>query len=332
MSINVRPFTEADYAAIVRVYNACEPDDPWSEADARHRDGSWDYEKYVRLRFVADTEGGGGGGADVERGVVGYGQISHHMFAFHPRKFTIHVMVEPAARRRGAGTALYGRLLEELRARDALLCRFDVSETRAETIAFAAKREFREVARYWESRLALTTFDPVPFSGKAERIRQHGVVIAPVSDVHEMHPDWERRAYDLFATCSADEPQLDEHTIPAFETWRVRNVGDDAFVSGVSAMALDPARGNAPVGLSLIYEHAALPGVLKQSFTGVLPAYRGKGIALAMKLAGIERARALGYREIRTENDSLNAPMLRINEALGFVKQPSHVTFEKRFA
>jgi len=54
-------------------------------------------------------------------------------------------------------------------------------------------------------------------------------------------------------------------------------------------------------------------------------------VALPMKLAGIERARALGYREIRTESDSLNAPMLRINDALGFVRQPSHITFEKRF-
>ena len=117
MPIRIRPFVEADYPAIVRVFNACEPDDPWSEVDARHRDGTWDYEKYVRLRHVAELDGR----------VIGYGQISHHMFAFHPRKFTIHVMVEPHARRRGAGSALYEKLLEELRARDALLCRFDLS-------------------------------------------------------------------------------------------------------------------------------------------------------------------------------------------------------------
>ena len=104
------------------------------------------------------------------------------------------------------------------------------------------------------------------------------------------------------------------------------------LLAEASALALDPARENAYVGMSLLYKHTALPDVLKQSFTGVLPDYRGKGIALAMKLAGIERARAMGYREIRTENDSLNAPMLRINEALGFQREAARLTFERRLA
>ena len=40
-------------------------------------------------------------------------------------------------------------------------------------------------------------------------------------------------------------------------------------------------------------------------------------------------ARDHGYREIRTWNDTRNRPMLRINEAMGFVKQPSSINFEK---
>ncbi|HEU5317585.1 MAG TPA: GNAT family N-acetyltransferase, partial [Chloroflexota bacterium] len=60
--------------------------------------------------------------------------------------------------------------------------------------------------------------------------------------------------------------------------------------------------------------------------------YRGKGIAMALKVRGVRYAREHGYREIRTNNDTANRPMLRINEAMGFVKQPAWIIFHKTFA
>jgi RimJ/RimL family protein N-acetyltransferase len=72
------------------------------------------------------------------------------------------------------------------------------------------------------------------------------------------------------------------------------------------------------------------PDVLYQGITGTRGEYRGRGLALALKLRTIEYARALGKREIRTWNDTLNAPMLAINTNLGFVRQPAWITYEKR--
>ena len=71
------------------------------------------------------------------------------------------------------------------------------------------------------------------------------------------------------------------------------------------------------------------PGVIYQHLTAVLRDERGKGIAMALKLKTIEYARAEGLREIRTWNASINRPMLAINEALGFAKQPAWITFGK---
>ena len=72
------------------------------------------------------------------------------------------------------------------------------------------------------------------------------------------------------------------------------------------------------------------PGGLYQGLTGVHPDHRRKGIALALKLQTVKYARANGKTLIKTWNDTRNGPMLRINEAMGFVKQPAWIEVEKR--
>jgi len=72
----------------------------------------------------------------------------------------------------------------------------------------------------------------------------------------------------------------------------------------------------------------AEPGIIYQGLTGVLREYRGRGIAMALKLQTVRYARDHGYREIRTWSDARNRPMLRIKEAMGFVKQPASINFE----
>ncbi len=56
--------------------------------------------------------------------------------------------------------------------------------------------------------------------------------------------------------------------------------------------------------------------------TGVLPEYRGRHIALALKLQTIRLARQLGAEYLRTHNDSQNAPILAINQKLGYRPLP----------
>ena len=58
------------------------------------------------------------------------------------------------------------------------------------------------------------------------------------------------------------------------------------------------------------------------AFNGVRREYRGRGIALALKLLAIDFCRRSGAARIRTNNDSENAPMLAINRRLGYVPEP----------
>ena len=53
-------------------------------------------------------------------------------------------------------------------------------------------------------------------------------------------------------------------------------------------------------------------------FTGARAAYRGRGHALAAKLASIEWAASNGVTKMVTYNDATNAPMLAINRRLGY--------------
>jgi GNAT superfamily N-acetyltransferase len=60
------------------------------------------------------------------------------------------------------------------------------------------------------------------------------------------------------------------------------------------------------------------------------PDYRGRGIAWAVKLQSLAQAIELGIPFVRTANDSENAPMLHINETLGYYSRPGFNSFEKR--
>ena len=52
--------------------------------------------------------------------------------------------------------------------------------------------------------------------------------------------------------------------------------------------------------------------------TGTRRAYRGRGLALAVKLASIHWAAENGITRMLTFNDETNAPMLAINRRLGY--------------
>jgi GNAT superfamily N-acetyltransferase len=65
-------------------------------------------------------------------------------------------------------------------------------------------------------------------------------------------------------------------------------------------------------------------------FTCSHPDYRGRGIARAVKLQSLAQAIELGIPSVRTDNDSENAPMLHINETLGYDPLPGYVSLVKR--
>jgi RimJ/RimL family protein N-acetyltransferase len=87
--------------------------------------------------------------------------------------------------------------------------------------------------------------------------------------------------------------------------------------------------GNRAVAVSFL-RFPPVRGHVWTGFTCSDPDYRGRGIARAVKLQGLAQAVELGIPFVRTDNDSENAPMLHINEALGYDPRPGFMTLVKR--
>jgi GNAT superfamily N-acetyltransferase len=317
-AIKVRALHDSDLAQYLAIRNAVAPERPISLEEARHDDARWDSQRYHRARFAAEEVGGR---------ILGWGQIAHLPWHFHPRKYGLRLEVDPGQRRRGIGGQLFTRLLEELRARGAVLARADATEDNAEGIGFLARRGFLESWRYLQSRLEVATFDPAPFAGAAEQVARQGVTITTLAQEMARDPGVLREVYRLHLACGSGVQEIDTLTPPPFEEFvgneihGPRTLLDGWFLAHV---------GRRLVGESTLERLPGSPQRLEVGATGVLPEFRRRGIARALKLQTIAYAREHGFQSIETNSNAGNTPMLRLNTALGFRPQPARITFELR--
>ncbi len=317
LPLRLRTFEDADYSRFAEIKTATDPDYPLSLELARYYDSVWDERRFARFRLTAETTDGQ---------VVGFGQFSHMPDQFHPDKYWLDCAVDPPVQRRGVGSTLYEKLLTMLRERHALLMRTQAKQSMEDSVAFLTHRGFAEVETTWESRLDVPTFAFARFAGAEERVTDQGITITTLSDELARDPAILPHVYAMHIVCERGMPAIDPITDMSFEDYLNYNVQAPNALGDAYFLAKD---GDAYVGESFLFRSDDLPGVLFQGLTGVLPEYRGKGIAMALKLRGVRYAGAQGNHEIRTDNNTLNRPMLRINEAMGFVKQPVWITFQR---
>jgi GNAT superfamily N-acetyltransferase len=191
-------------------------------------------------------------------------------------------------------------------------------------------RGFAEVHRRWESRLDLSQAQVNRSAAAWAQLAGQGVEIVTLADEKARRGEQVMRdLFDLEQTASRDEPGFDPEAVMQFAQF-VTNEFDAADVLDDGSFLA--VAGHELVGVSRLKRNATEPHQLEVGFTGVHPAYRGRGIAMALKLRTLEYGRAHGFRAIRTQNDTTNAAMLHINAALGFRLEPPWLVFEKRFA
>ncbi|MBI2773223.1 MAG: GNAT family N-acetyltransferase [Chloroflexi bacterium] len=309
--------TEEDYQALSVSQRLVYPEYPFSPAEMRHEDETWDHKKFFMRRWVLEADGE----------IVGWAQVHHSRHSFVADTYWSDLEVVPAARRRGHGTALYEQILDTVRQRAGRRLRSGTKESMSEGVAFLLARGFTESKRDWESRLPLRDFAFGRFAGARERVEREGIRISTLRDELTRDPDAARKAFDLNEEVHWDVPSSDPPTPGNFDTWRKRALEGPNALLEAYFLAVD--KDGRYVGVSELERSAEDPTFLWQGITGTARAARGKGIAMALKLETVRYAKERGFDHIKTWNDQRNRRMLSINEALGFVKQPAWIQFAK---
>jgi len=205
-----------------------------------------------------------------------------------------------------------------------------IPATRSDAWSFLTHKGFVELIRRWELRLTVADVDLQRFRDVATHIAAQGIAITTFDVERARYGDQlVHELYDLEVASTAGEPRPDQdpETSVSFDRFVSQELHDPRALIDGHFLALDAQR---IVGFTRLTRDLAQPRVLEQGFTGVTPEYRGRGIAAALKLHTVRYAQEHGYREIRTANDATNAPMLHINEVLGFRKHTAMIILERR--
>ncbi|WP_195575241.1 GNAT family N-acetyltransferase [Paenibacillus sp. 1001270B_150601_E10] len=231
------------------------------------------------------------------------------------------LVIDPAYRKTGLGTELYATLEEWAVQNAASKLNIVVQDDDVNSIAFATKMGYEMERHTFESVLNLANFNR-----EACPSASCPYDIIALSDLTE--PDREEKLYELYRETNVDVPGAsgDFFDLHEWKKWTLELPGSKP------EYVLIARDGDKMIGVAHLLYHEATQSMYHE-YTGVKKEYRGQGIGLALKLRTIELALHHQITYLRTHNDSLNKPMLRINrDHLGFEAVPGHYKMVKRLS
>ncbi|MEP6909710.1 MAG: GNAT family N-acetyltransferase [Actinomycetota bacterium] len=221
--------------------------------------------------------------------------------------------VLPEHRRQGVGTAFYRAISEHARTAGKTSLWGRVHEEDEGSRQFAKHHGFEEVGRDFEVVLELADVD-------TSREPPPGVDLVSIAE----RPDLVRAVYDVECEVSPEVPRPPgyAHAQPPFERWHADYLEGPGAMPEALVVALVDGE---PVGYAGMRRKGAASPVGENMLTAVKAPFRSRGIATALKLAQIERARAAGVEQLFTTNDEDNLGMRAVNEHLGYKPLPVEI-------
>jgi len=183
------------------------------------------------------------------------------------------------------------------------------------------KRGYREERRqrFWELDLVANRAKLEAMAAASrEKMREQHITVLTID--RDDDPEKFTKLWRMSNEAEQDVPTTVPHVEGAFEDFmkwmrspglredRIWIARDGDRVLGVSILSYPPKR-----------------GVVQTDWTGVGRAGRGKGVARALKCETVMQAIALGVDKVRTDNDFKNAPILHINDTMGYRRRPDGI-------
>jgi GNAT superfamily N-acetyltransferase len=235
--------------------------------------------------------------AEADGQVVGWASAYRNSQTSEPDVGEISTLhVHPAHRGRGVGTALLEAALDHLRV---IGTRRVLTWSQPGSLPFARRHGFTPSRELRYSVLDLRPAPPMPEPPPGVRL-----LSAADLDPH--------RIYQVDAESSLDEPGDVPTDAMGYDIWHNEvwdNPGLDLDASTVAEVD------GTLTTVSLVKRDG---DQMWSAFTGTVPGYRGRGLALLVKRAALHRAAASGVHTAYTSNDEANAPMLAVNARLGY--------------
>ena len=307
----LRPFTENDYEAYVAFLNRVRPGNSASVERLRHADTHRQENEYSG-RFLLERDAS----------IIAATFYTRDMNFLSRQAFFLNIVLDPAYQ--ALNEALYRQVVGEMGKYDPTSLRVRVREDWERWRSLYDAHGFAEVERMWHSVLDLTAFNATPFSWAVDKAKGAGITFKRLVEL----PDDEatqRQVYNTTVEILQDVPFSEPLEIWSFELWQERYWSLPERNPETHFLAFD---GNELVGVSEL-RRGTTDDRLSTGLTGIRRTWRRLGIAQALKVQAAQYAHAQGFKAIDTTNHSVNRPMLSINEAMGFEKEPAWIFLQK---
>lgn len=307
----LRPYAESDMPRIVEIVNAQSDAQTTVEEGLRTERSRRPEDKVLRL-MAATADGT----------VVGTG-LGYSGLGTKPGEFGIKIRVDQPFQGQGAGRALYQAIEAWALAEGATRLTAGVREVHPDALAWARRRGYEVEHHIFRSRLPLADWNGAAFAPYVERAKAAGIRFSSFAAEITGEETYER-CYDFIGRLMDDMPGALGRTRAPYGRWR-NNFRTLPYMDQAGwIMAIDSDRW---VGLSSVVRRP--DEGYYTGFTGIEREYRGRGLALALKVVALEYARSIGAAVIFTSNHSVNAPMLAVNRKLGYESEPGSFTLAK---
>jgi GNAT superfamily N-acetyltransferase len=291
--LRIRTAVDTDAEWATAVYNAANPGEPHDVAFTMWIWGL-DDEEWFDKRYAVELDGD----------PLGWLMLEHVVWPKNPARHAgIDAWLHPNLYSREWLEEIFGVVERDARKIGAAVLTTNVHETAPELHAALLERGYIEAGRqrYWELDLRHHQERLLALAKKAgDHARQQGVRLLTLAEDMPSTVPWLGLSPQLFQAWLNDPHKRSDRF------WIARV---DGTLAGMSVLAYPAAEG----------------ALVSTAWTGIGRKFRGRGLARTLKLATLAQAIELGVTRVRTDNDSTNAPILHLNEELGYIEVPGHV-------